>query len=652
MNTSNNHHDTSSEELKQQYQNLFASNPAAYGTADNISKDGCLALAKLGHRVWNQWRKDHPVTQIKHENGEIENRNIADFSKTVFIDGEAEFQNFKFGNNCTFSDAEFKGAANFVNCTFGANSSFNAARFGTESQFTRRLFNANFEMSTFDAYCHFVGSQFYGQAIFNNAKFLLNTTFSNTVFHNKAEFKDGATLNACKFSNVTFSQVFFDRSKWTSTSFSDATFKGEVSFSGDTFDTTVVFKDSIFEKKVTFHATDFHGSDFDFINVTFHSELEFNGCEWKGNVSFQKIFGHSVQFLGNVWHRKFDAKLSSWKLAVLFTDEYFHSTFDLTGVQTQVIGLTNCSFVKEASFAGITKDLMRSLCSEDYNKRTDEFSKANDLSPNKFYEAHFNGCEFKSEVDFRNREFISAAIWTKSHDLIYKKMVKQANGEVVAEEKKLESRDTVFFKVPPIFHGAKLPQDCSFVHANFPDPLGKEEYERSYRTLKLALAQHGSIREEQRFFQLEMAEELARIESKPKLNWSKSCLHNIGVTAKKMWRFVFYETGRSRLIILYRLMGYGVSVKRPLLALLVVLIAMMVSLGFKNGFAFNLSGDGVWNGFSRLSCAISTLVPLLGSPKSCEGLQSIPVLTEIFKVIGYTLTFLVGLALRNHLKMK
>ena len=536
-----------------QYQTLFASNPA-YGTADDISKDGCLALAKLGHGVWNQWRRDYPVRKEPLQNpsledqpfrGGVQYKNVADFSQHVFTE-TTTFDSFVFGEHCNFEGTRFDCYTTFFNCRFGAGCSFREAQFRT--------------------------------VIFDVASFIGSACFAQAVF------KTGAAFHG-------------------------SIFMGE--FDADAKNNTIQY--------------DFGGVHFE------NAQIQFSGCRLKGNVSFYRAVGNSIILKGNNWNVDFpiwifDASFSSLSGEIRVTDNHFGAA-NFTGARVRAMIFERCEF-SNANFSGVAQDEFDRHFEDTERKRVGQFSKKHGLFPDKFKEVAFKGCTFKGEADFSGREFIRKAIWTKSRELSDEKKAKDDKEKAVAEEKALESRDTIF-NVPPIFHGAKLPQDCSFVHAQFPKTAsGKEEYERSYRTLRLALAQHGTIREEQRFFQLEMAEELARIKGKLRVRY---------------W-----------LIRLYSFFGYGFSVQRPLLALLVVLIAMMVSLGFgfENGFALNLDWDGVCNAFSRLSCAISTLVPLLGSPKSCKCWQTIPVLTEIFKFCGYTLTFLVGLALRNHLKMK
>lgn len=103
--------------------------------------------------------------------------------------------------------------------------------------------------------------------------------------------------------------------------------------------------------------------------------------------------------------------------------------------------------------------------------------------------------------------------------------------------------------MPPKFHGCELHQDTSFEGAEFPKPTGSEEAARAFRTLKLAFSKQQAIREEQRFFKLEMEEETLR------------------------------ETGLKRqLFVTYKYFSdYGFSITRPF-TLLIFFPALYVSL--------------------------------------------------------------------------
>lgn len=627
--------------LVSQYTTLFASN-TAHGTADNISKEGCLALVKLGYKVWNKWREDYPVTL----NDSSEPVNFADFGEAVFEIVDANFQNFRFGSHCSFKDATFEFAANFTNAEFGERTNFNGARFGTQSKLHREKYNTYFNGGIFGRHCTFVGSEFYGSAIFNAAK-LECTKFWNAKFCSSANFTD-AILYECTFSNVAFAtldgQVYFDRSQWTSCFFVNVEFKNAVIFYGALFNTRVIFEKTTFKSHVIFLGTNFFGTSFEFNDVTFELNTTFNGCTWNGDVQFKMVTGKRAEFTCNTFHGVFDGNSSNWSEKVTFINNVFKLLFQFKGAQAYCIDFTNDVFESSADFSGMTKDEITNHSDEDCRKSISDFSGEHGLSTSNFYEASFKGCHFKGGVKFKNREFCNHAFWFKSKS---KKLNKYVKNEKIENEKIiilapiieriiLEARETVF-DVPPIFHGSKLPQDSSFNGAKFPEkPSGEEWYERSYRTLKLACAQHGALREEQRFFKLEMAEEEARL----KHTKSGFC----------------FENRRYFLLCVYRWLGYGFSLARPLSLLFIVLLAMIVFLIVHNQLILDLSWDGSKNLSSVVSCAASKVIPFASDIKVCDfpKIQSIPIplIPELVKLFSVVLAFLIGLGLRNHLKIK
>lgn len=63
------------------------------------------------------------------------------------------------------------------------------------------------------------------------------------------------------------------------------------------------------------------------------------------------------------------------------------------------------------------------------------------------------------------------------------------------------------FKRAPQFHGCEFHQTPNFWLTEFPPATGSQEVASAYRSLKLAFGKQQAIREEQRFFRLEMEEE-------------------------------------------------------------------------------------------------------------------------------------------------
>ena len=250
------------------------------------------------------------------------------------------------------------------------------------------------------------------------------------------------------------------------------------------------------------------------------------------------------------------------------------------------------------------------------------------------------------EINFSNRNFKKASLFNEL----------ESTGDVCRDDTGLPLRDPignfhhfselnyrypVVFQMPPKFHGCELHQDTSFEGAEFPKPTGSEEAARAYRTLKLAFSKQQAIREEQRFFKLEMEEETLR------------------------------ETGLKRqLFVTYKYFSdYGFYITRPF-TLLIFFPALYVSLF--NAFLieyqiyqcydfFNQAPISIfWNWLTWSFLSIFT-VPGVDLGKEIRPLlfgsgtfiSFIALLIEIFqKALSLAGFFLIGLALRNLFKLK
>ncbi|WP_291921991.1 pentapeptide repeat-containing protein, partial [Limnohabitans sp.] len=200
---------------------------------------------------------------------------------------------------------------------------------------------------------------------------------------------------------------------------------------------------------------------------------------------------------------------------------------------------------------------------------------------------------------------------------------------------------TSFFKCNfaevPTFHSCELNQDTSFEGSVFPPATGSEEAARAYRTLKLAFSKQQAIREEQRFFRLEMEEETLR------------------------------ETGLKRLLFqAYKTFSdYGFSITRPLkyggLAVL-VLTALYGLLSWLGQCGLSVQACHFapqWLEFSLLQT-----LPLPGLDKLSEAASKafwpqgawwsfgLSALVILHKTLSLAVLFLIGLALRNLFKLK
>ncbi len=205
-------------------------------------------------------------------------------------------------------------------------------------------------------------------------------------------------------------------------------------------------------------------------------------------------------------------------------------------------------------------------------------------------------------------------------------------------------RNAKFTHSPPTFHGCELHQDTSFEGAQFPPATGSEEAARAYRTLKLAFSKQQAIREEQRFFRLEMDEERVghRIKGRDAINKSQPFV-------------ALREYGTWLLYWLYKQTSdYGFSIARPLLLLAILWLIFAQKYGSYTSvescytLAVNCTAQSDW-----LNYSLQQALPLPGFDKLEHVVKGVSVAwLFIHKTLSLATLFLIGLALRNLFKLK
>jgi hypothetical protein len=201
--------------------------------------------------------------------------------------------------------------------------------------------------------------------------------------------------------------------------------------------------------------------------------------------------------------------------------------------------------------------------------------------------------------------------------------------------KQVEFSDSLFFtgtsfqKKAPNFGDCSLPENTHFDDSvQFPEPTGSQENARAYRILKRAFASMGAIRDEQRFFRLEMAEETERAH-----------------TGKEGWI-------KKRLFGGYKhLSDYGFSVIRPLCLVLPVFIFSF--LAATTSFLFEgLAGASPNWSFIYQQMSYGWLLDgfWLALPFKWDLVNSpLLMLTKLLALLGW---FLIGLGVRNLLRLR
>ncbi|MDC7703832.1 pentapeptide repeat-containing protein [Vogesella indigofera] len=155
------------------------------GKPDNISKDGCLELARLGKDAWNAWRTAFPVggEQPLH-------RNCADFSGVDFRKVPINFSGFIFGDWANFSTAQWGDWADFSGARWGSNADFIGTQWGDCADFRGAKWGSDvdFRGAQWGDRACFSGADWYGVAKFQGAMWGAWTDFSKTHWRGWVSF--------------------------------------------------------------------------------------------------------------------------------------------------------------------------------------------------------------------------------------------------------------------------------------------------------------------------------------------------------------------------------------------------------------------------------------------------------------------------------
>jgi Pentapeptide repeats (9 copies) len=251
------------------------------------------------------------------------------------------------------------------------------------------------------------------------------------------------------------------------------------------FRTGVSFTESLFGRATNWRGTQIGGVAW-FHGARFGERTRFSGAQFGGQAHFDgAAFGDLAYFDGAQF-----GDLSSFRCV---------------------------EFGGQITFAGKDWASVQRFYGNNYKERRDQAADLG-MAPNCFAHVAFDGANFNGSVDFSGRDFTQPARFsTMPGDTSFKrprlhpadKSLNKLPSVCLEEFKVLEGRPTCFAHAPR-FHECKLHQDTSFDGAIFPVPRGNDGAARAYRTLKLAFSKQQAIREEQRFFKLEMQEEAAR----------------------------------------------------------------------------------------------------------------------------------------------
>jgi len=258
-------------------------------------------------------------------------------------------------------------------------------------------------------------------------------------------------------------------------------FSGEIDFDGVVFPSPANFQHLIVNKPITFRGAiflgtvDFVGSKFDktviFNNVEFPSITIFSQCEFKDHAIFiNSKFYNQPSFINSEFHSAAQFNSATF-IGANFTGSKFKESCTFKQASfTGAMFFENVK-VKSLSFenAKLGEELFMSYCN--IGSVTFECSASVKDELLEFNVARFENTTFDNAV-FNNRVFANTTVFTNA-----------------------------IFKQAPKFHNCKLHQDTDFEGSKFEDTRGISA--RPYRTLKLAMENVRSRREEGIFFSLE-----------------------------------------------------------------------------------------------------------------------------------------------------
>lgn len=451
--------------------------------------------------------------------------------------------------------------------------------------------------------------------------------------------ESGAWLNTVDFVKEDF--------RGSHLNFAGFVFGGCANFRGAQWGDGVSFQDAQWGDFANFDEARW-GNNANFVGAKWGSMASFNGTQWGNNANFEGAqWGKHANFWFAQWGTNAYFRGAQWddyaKFLFAHWDTYAH--FEGAHWGDRVV-FQGARWMGDVDFSARSWETLKDAYSDEARYQVARaWAEARGLNPSQFSNVDFSGASFLGEARFSNRHFMEATNFGLLHpDSRRLHLNRDAQGQLQRDQyglsiskDDLEQHRHITFGKPPIFHGCELHQDTSFEGAVFPPPTGSEEAARAYRTLKLAFSKQQAIREEQRFFRLEMEEETLR------------------ETAHKRWLFQAYK----------KFSDYGFSITRPLqygglgVLGLTVVYGLLSWLGHCGLSVQSCHFAPQWLDFSLLQT-----LPLPGLDKLIEAASNafwpegawwnlgLSALVIVHKTVSVAALFLIGLALRNLFKLK
>jgi uncharacterized protein YjbI with pentapeptide repeats len=370
---------------------------------------------------------------------------------------------------------------------------------------------------------------------------------------------------------------------------------------------------------VVFSKLDLREESIDFSGFEFGDCAYFIGTKLSEEANFTGAnFGREAYFFGAQFGSRTNFEYAQFGDMASFEGALLGNVANFNGAQFgHQASFDGAQFGPRASFEGTQFDSFASFSARSWEmiawvygdliNEAQNLAKERDQSPRSFQSITFKNAVFSGSIDFENRDFSSTTDFSGAR-----------------------------FGQAPTFHGTKLHQDTTFDDAIFPSAKrGNDSASRAYRTLKLAFAQQQAIREEQRFFKLEMEEEAAR---------------------ETGWRRWLYRAYRE-------LSDFGFSLSRPTWLLLATSFIAALLYAWQAGLTFSLNNTHT---AALVQFSIASAIPgleklaepaairLFGEVSKGVAAYGLPTVITLLahKAISLLALFLIGLALRNLFKMK
>jgi hypothetical protein len=256
---------------------------------------------------------------------------------------------------------------------------------------------------------------------------------------------------------------------------------------------------------VDFSCHDFSSEQTIFTDFEFGDHANFSHAVFApGSLFNRSKFGRLCRFIGTRWDHSCTFNNASFGEYAYFQGAQFgfNTTFnetefsnftDFFGTQFgENIEFLGAKFYGYINFSASDWDQIKVIAkwNEDQYKKAEKFSQTQRSAPDRFLSIKFNGSKFlaksdgkKSDIDFSGRKFVGKLDFTSYYE------------------------EPVTFNSVPKFYGCEYLQNIQFEDGSFPKATGNKDAEDAYRILKHAFSEQHAVREEQRFFRLEMAEE-------------------------------------------------------------------------------------------------------------------------------------------------